>query len=146
MNYKVSQAVILMAEDNDADFRLTEEAILESKLTNKVHRAKDGIELMAFLRKQSPFEYAPTPNIILLDLNMPRMDGREALKEIKSDPALKLIPVVILTTSDAEVDVLKTYSLNANCYIRKPVDFDRFIDVVKSIENFWFSIVTLPKT
>ena len=137
-------ATILMAEDNDADVRLAEEALAEGKINNQIFRVKDGEEAMAFLRKQEPYVDAPRPDIILLDLNMPRMDGKEVLQEISKDDSLLSIPVVVLTTSEAESDILKSYSLKANCYITKPVDFEKFVDVVKSIEQFWFSVVSLP--
>ena len=139
-------AEILLVEDNPGDVRLTREALNESKLANNLHVAEDGVEAMAFLRKEGKYTNAPIPDLILLDLNLPRMDGREALKRIKDDEALKRIPVVILTTSTADEDILKTYELHANCYITKPVDFGQFVKVVKSVEDFWFSIVKLPRS
>lgn len=135
---------ILLAEDNEGDVRLTREAMKEGKLAINLHIAKDGVETMEFLRREGKFADATRPDIILLDLNMPRKDGREALAEIKADDDLKSIPVVILTTSSAEEDVMKTYDLHANCYITKPVDMDQFIKVVQTVEEFWFSIVKLP--
>ena len=135
---------ILLVEDNPGDVRLTIEGLNESKVRNNLHVARDGVEAMAFLRRESPFPDAIRPDLILLDLNLPRKDGREVLTEIKADPALKTIPVVILTTSRAEQDVLRSYELQANCYISKPVDLEQFITVVKSIEDFWLTIVTLP--
>ncbi len=135
--------VILMIEDNPGDVLLTMEALKEVKIRNTVYVAKDGVEGIEFLRHKGQFTDSPRPDIILLDLNLPRKDGREVLAEIKDDPELRCIPVVILTTSTAEQDVLKTYNLHANCYITKPVDLDQFIAVVQSIENFWFSIVKL---
>ncbi|MBP9691966.1 MAG: response regulator [Alphaproteobacteria bacterium] len=135
---------ILLAEDNPADVRLTQEAFKDGKISNNLYVVKDGIEAMAFLRKEDKYEKMPYPDLFLLDLNMPRMDGREVLKEVKSDPKLKQIPIIILTTSEAESDVIKSYELHANCYITKPVDFEKFITVVKQIEEFWFSIVRLP--
>jgi len=135
---------ILLVEDNPGDERLTREALKEGKVYSNLHWAKDGVEAMEFLRRTGRFANAIRPDIILLDLNLPKKDGREVLEEIKSDPQLKCIPVVILTTSKAEEDVLKTYGLHANCYVTKPVDLDKFITVVKSIDAFWLSVVTLP--
>ena len=135
---------ILLVEDNPGDVRLTQEALAENKICNKLHVAKDGVEAMKFLRKMNGYEDAPFPDLILLDLNMPKKDGREVLAEIKTDEKLRSIPVVILTTSDAEDDVAKSYNMHANCYIRKPVDLIRFIEVVKIVENFWLTIVELP--
>lgn len=140
-----SRAVILMAEDNDADARLAEEALLDGKLDNILYRVKDGEEALAFLRNEVPYEKMPRPDLILVDLNMPKMDGSEVLAEIRKDPALSNIPVVILTTSDDEADVLRSYRLQANCYIKKPVDFDQFVEVVQSIQHFWFTVVSLPE-
>lgn len=140
-----SRAVILMAEDNDADARLAEEALLDGKLDNILYRVKDGEEALAFLRNEVPYEKMPRPDLILVDLNMPKMDGSEVLAEIRKDPALSNIPVVILTTSDDEADVLSSYKLQANCYIKKPVDFDQFVEVVRSIQHFWFTVVSLPE-
>ena len=135
---------ILLVEDNAGDVRLVKEGLNEGKLYHRLHVVEDGEKAMEFLRRQGAYSEAPYPDIILLDLNLPRKDGREVLAEVKNDPALKNIPVVILTTSDAEQDVLKTYEYHANCYITKPVDLEQFIKVVKSIENFWFTIVKLP--
>jgi two-component system, chemotaxis family, response regulator Rcp1 len=135
---------ILLVEDNLADIVLTQEALEESKVINRMFTAKDGDEALAFLRKKGKYQDAVTPDLILLDLNLPKKDGREVLKEIKDDPDLKVIPVVILTTSAAEEDVLRTYQLHANCYIMKPVDFTRFTQVVQSIESFWFNVVKIP--
>ena len=135
---------ILLVEDNPGDERLTREALKEGKVYSNMHWVKDGVEAMEFLRRQGKFSGAVRPDIILLDLNLPKKDGREVLEEIKSDPQLKSIPVVVLTTSKAEEDVLKTYGLHANCYVTKPVDLDKFITVVKSIDAFWLSVVTLP--
>lgn len=136
---------ILLVEDNPADVRLTIEALKEGKIKNRLTVAKDGIEALEALRKTGKFADTPDIDLILLDLNMPRMDGRAVLAEIKSDPALMHIPVVIMTTSKAEEDIVKSYNLHANCYVVKPIDLDKFIDVVKAIEDFWVSIVTLPK-
>jgi chemotaxis family two-component system response regulator Rcp1 len=135
---------ILLVEDNPGDVRLTREALLEGKVLNSLHVVGDGIEALRFLRHAGPYARSPHPDIILLDLNLPRMDGREVLAEIKSDPNLRRIPVVILTTSKSEEDIIKSYDLHANCFITKPVDLDQFITVVKSVEEFWFTIVKLP--
>ena len=135
---------ILLVEDNPGDIRLTQEALKEAKLTNTLNVVTDGVEALDFLRRQGSYADAVRPNLILLDLNMPRKDGREVLTEIKEDPDLRRIPVVVLTTSDAEVDILKSYNLHANCYINKPVDIEQFIEVVKTIKNFWMTVVKLP--
>lgn len=135
---------ILLVEDNIGDVRLTEEALKESKLRVNLFKAMDGVEAMEFLHKQGKYKSVPTPDLILLDLNMPRKTGREVLKELKADPKLRRIPVTVLTISQAEEDVLQAYNLHANSYIIKPLDINKFIDVIKSIEYFWFSIVTLP--
>jgi len=135
---------VLLVEDNPGDVRLTREALKEGKVHNNLSVAPDGVEALAFLRRQGRYADAPRPDLILLDLNLPKKDGREVLEEIKSDPALRSIPVVILTTSEAERDIARAYDLHANCYITKPVDLDQFITVVKSIEDFWFTIVKLP--
>ncbi|PKN45602.1 MAG: response regulator [Deltaproteobacteria bacterium HGW-Deltaproteobacteria-17] len=135
---------ILLVEDNEGDARLAKEAMRDSKIRNTLHHVLDGEEAMAFLRREGKYADAPRPDLILLDLNLPRKDGREVLAEIKGDPSLRLIPVVILTVSNAEEDILKTYNLHANCYITKPIDLDQFIKVVRSIEDFWLTIVKLP--
>ena len=135
---------ILLVEDNPADIRLTQEALKENKIRVNLHIAMDGVEAMEFLTKQNKFAKVPTPDLIILDLNMPRKDGREVLKEIKEDPLLKTIPVVVLTISQAEEDIILTYNYHVNCYIRKPLDLEKFIEVVKTIESFWLTIVTLP--
>ena len=135
---------ILMVEDNPGDIRLTLEALKENKLNNSLHVVKDGVQAMAFLRREGEYTAAPRPDLILLDLNLPKKDGREVLAEIKADPALMRIPVVILTTSQAEEDILRSYNLHANCFVTKPVDLDQFIRVVQSIEQFWLTIVKLP--
>ncbi len=135
---------ILLVEDNPGDVRLTKEALKEGKVANQINVVMDGIEAMAFLRREGRYANAPTPDLILLDLNLPKKNGREVLAEIKMDSNLKHIPVVVLTTSQAEKDIIMTYNMHANCYITKPVDFDQFISVVKSIENFWFTVVKLP--
>src|SRR6185503_4206669 len=135
---------ILLVEDNPADVRLTKEALKEGKVFNNLHWAKDGVEAIEFLRRKGKHADAPRPDIILLDLNLPKKDGREVLQDIKNDEKLKRIPVVILTTSKAEEDVLRSYNLHANCYVTKPVDLEKFIVVVKSIDMFWLTVVTLP--
>ena len=135
---------ILLVEDNPADVRLTREALKEAKISNQLHVAEDGVIAMEFLRQQGKFADAPRPHLILLDLNLPRKDGREVLMEIKDDDRLKRIPVVVLTTSSAEEDILRSYNLHANCYVTKPVELDQFITIVKSIEDFWLTIVRLP--
>jgi two-component system, chemotaxis family, response regulator Rcp1 len=135
---------ILLVEDNAGDSRLAVEALKESKLRNNLHIVTDGMEAMDFLYKKGKHVQAPRPDLILLDLNLPKKDGREVLAEIKADPDLKRIPVVILTISKAEEDVLKTYNLHANCFITKPLDLNQFVTVVKSIEDFWLTIVKLP--
>jgi CheY-like chemotaxis protein len=135
---------VLLVEDNPGDVQLTQIALEESKISVHLSVVEDGVEAMAFLRKQEKYAATPHPDIILLDLNLPKKDGREVLAEIKADNTLKRIPVVVLTTSHAEEDVLKAYNLSANCYITKPVDFDQFVKIVQSIENFWFTIVKLP--
>jgi chemotaxis family two-component system response regulator Rcp1 len=134
---------ILLVEDSPTDVLLAKEALDSSKIVNSLHAVPDGVEAMAFLRRERGYEHAPHPGLILLDLNLPRKDGREVLAEIKSDEKLKRIPVVVLTTSKSEVDILKAYGLHANCYIVKPVDFEKFAEVVRCIESFWFSVVTL---
>lgn len=135
---------VLLVEDNPGDAELTRIALEDSKISVNLNVVEDGVEAMAFLRKQDKYNNVPHPDIVLLDLNLPRKDGREVLAEIKTDDYLKRIPVVVLTTSQAEEDILKAYNLAANCYITKPVDFDQFVRIVQSIENFWFAIVKLP--
>ena len=135
---------ILLVEDNPGDVRLTVEALKEGKIRNNFHTVEDGVEAMAFLRRQGPYADVPRPDLILLDLNLPKKNGQEVLAEIKDDAELRRIPVVILTVSQAEQDILKSYNLHANCYINKPVDLDQFLEVVKSIENFWLTVVMLP--
>ena len=135
---------ILLVEDSPGDVRLTEEAMIDSRVKNKLNVVMDGEEAMRYLKREGEYSEANTPDLILLDLNLPRKDGREVLKEIKQDPELKRIPVVILTTSRSEQDILKTYESHANCYISKPVDLEEFLRVVRSINDFWLSIVKLP--
>lgn len=137
---------ILMAEDNATDVMLTKEALAHAKVLNTLHVVEDGIQALDFLHRRGAYAKMPRPDLILLDLNMPRKNGQEVLAEIKADDDLKHIPVVVLTTSKAEEDVLKAYGLFANCYVIKPVDFDVFAEVVRSIQQFWFSVVTLPRT
>jgi two-component system, chemotaxis family, response regulator Rcp1 len=141
---EVRAVEILLVEDSPSDTELTVEALKEAKVRNHLSIVEDGVQAMEFLRRQGEFKDAPRPDLIMLDLNLPRKDGREVLAELKSDNDLKAIPVVILTTSRAEQDVLRAYQLNANCYITKPVDFEQFLEVVRSIESFWLFVVTLP--
>ena len=135
---------LLLVEDSEPDVRLTVEALHEAKVKNRLSVVEDGVEAMDFLLRRGGYAEAPRPDLILLDLNLPRKDGRQVLREIKDDPSLRRIPVVILTTSKGEEDVLRAYDLHANCYITKPVDFNRFMEVVKSIEDFWLTVVKLP--
>jgi CheY-like chemotaxis protein len=139
------QIEILLVEDSPSDTQLTIEALKEAKVHNRLSVVEDGVQALEFLRHQGAFANAPRPDLIMLDLNLPRKDGREVLAEIKTDPQLMSIPVVVLTTSHAEQDVLKAYQHHANCYITKPVLFEQFLDVVKSVENFWLCLVTLPQ-
>ncbi|MDD2901606.1 MAG: response regulator [Syntrophales bacterium] len=135
---------ILLVEDNPGDVRLTKEALKEGKVVNNLHTVEDGEEAMAFLRRQGPYAQVTRPDLILLDLNLPKKSGREVLAEIKEDSDLRRIPVVILTVSEAEQDIIKSYNLHANCYITKPVNLEQFMEVVQSIENFWLTVVMLP--
>jgi two-component system response regulator len=135
---------VLLVEDNPGDVRLTREALKEGKVWNNLHVVEDGEAAIAFVRQEGSFVAVPRPDLILLDLNLPRLDGREVLGLLKADEKFRSIPVVILTTSQAEEDVLRSYNLNANCFITKPVDFDQFIKIVRAIEEFWMTIVTLP--
>ena len=135
---------ILMVEDNPADVRLTIEAFKDAKVLNRMNVAEDGEAAMAWLRREGSYAKAPRPDLILLDLNLPKKDGREVLAEIKADPDLKRIPVVVLTTSEDQKDILKAYDLHVNAYITKPVDLDQFIKIVEAVENFWLSVVKLP--
>jgi len=135
---------ILVVEDNAGDVRLTREALADGKVWNNLHDVADGVEALAFLHRKGRYARAPRPDIILLDLNLPKRDGREVLAEIKADARFAAIPVVVLTTSRAEEDVLRSYGLHANCYVVKPIDLDQFINVVQSIESFWLCIVKLP--
>ena len=144
MGSEFKEVEVLLVEDNPGDVRLTMEALKEAKMHNRVSVVQDGMDAMDFLRKRGKFADATRPDLILLDLNLPRKNGREVLAEIKADESLKCIPVVVLTTSEAEQDILKAYKLHANCYVTKPVDLDQFIKVVQSIENFWMTVVKLP--
>lgn len=135
---------ILMVEDNPGDVRLTREALKDHKIWNELHVVEDGAAALDFLHRRPPYEHVPRPDLMLLDLNLPRKDGREVLAAVKSDDSLKTIPVVILTTSQAEEDVVRAYKLNANCYVTKPVDFGQFTRIVQAIEHFWLTVVTLP--
>jgi CheY-like chemotaxis protein len=145
-NEEVGPIEILLVEDNPGDMRLTKEALKEGKVYNNLHWAKDGVEALEFLRRDGKHARAPRPDIILLDLNLPKKDGREVLSVIKNDDQLKHIPVVVLTTSKAEEDVVRSYNLHANCYVTKPVDLEKFISVVHAIDRFWLTVVTLPPT
>ncbi len=144
MEQEAQPIEILLIEDNPGDVRLAQEVLRESKLTNRLCAVTDGQQAMDFLKRRAGYADAIRPDLILLDLNLPGKDGRQVLAEIKTDPDLRRIPVVIVTSSQAEEDILKTYDLHANCYVTKPVDLDRFVHVVKCIENFWVSIVKLP--
>jgi len=145
MNVSESKPIeILLVEDSPSDAALTIEALKAGKIANQLTLVEDGVEAMDFLRRRGKYADAVRPDLIMLDLNLPRKDGREVLAEIKSDNNLKIIPIIVLTTSRSDEDILKSYQLNANCYITKPVDFTHFIDVVKSIEDFWLTVVTLP--
>ena len=135
---------ILLVEDSPADVLLTREAFEQNRIVNRIHVAEDGVQAMDFLYRRGEYASAPRPDLILLDLTLPRKNGREVLAEIKADPDLRKIPIVVLTTSNAEEDILRAYDLNANCYVIKPVGFDNFMQAVQSIRHFWFSVVTLP--
>lgn len=135
---------ILLVEDNPGDVRLTQEALKEAKVSNRMNVVVDGEEALQYVRRQGRFNDAVRPDLILLDLNLPKKDGREVLTEIKSDPQLRSIPIVVLTTSNAELDIMRAYDLHANCYITKPVDLDQFLHVVREIESFWLTLVMLP--
>jgi CheY-like chemotaxis protein len=137
---------VLLIEDNPGDVRLTLEAFKEGKIRNHLSVVSDGVEALAFLRREGPYANAPRPDIILLDLNLPKKDGRDVLAEIKAKEDLKQIPVVVLTTSNAEKDILEAYDLHTNCYITKPVDFAQFVTAVKLIEDFWFAIIKMSKS
>jgi CheY-like chemotaxis protein len=136
---------ILLVEDDPGDVLMTQEAFEHHKIRNALHVVSDGVEALQFVRREAPHEQAPRPGLILLDLNLPRKDGREVLAEIKADPDLRTIPVVVLTTSEADEDILRSYALYANAYVTKPVDFDRFIEVVRQIDDFFVTVVQLPR-
>jgi CheY-like chemotaxis protein len=144
MNDNTEPIEILLVEDNPGDARLAVEALKDSKVHNNLYHVRDGVEAMEFLRRQAGYADAPQPDLVLLDLNLPRKDGREVLEEIKEDPKLRFIPVVVLTTSEAERDLVRTYGLHANAYVIKPIDLDQFVKVVQGIKDFWFTIVKLP--
>jgi two-component system, chemotaxis family, response regulator Rcp1 len=144
MTAKCVSIEILLVEDNPGDVILTREALREGKIANNLHVVEDGEQAMAFLRREGPYAEVPRPDVVLLDLNLPRKDGREVLAEVKSDPKLKHIPVVILTTSRNEEDVMNTYGLHANCYLVKPVEYAPFLEVIRSFESFWLKVVRLP--
>ncbi len=135
---------ILLVEDNPGDIRLTEEALLTGRVRNNLHVVTDGVEALAFVNRQSQYKNVPVPDLILLDLNLPKKDGRQVLAEIKASPDLKRIPVVVLTTSESDQDILKAYEMHANSYITKPLDLDQFFRVMRSIEDFWLTVVKLP--
>ncbi|GHF33581.1 CheY-like chemotaxis protein [Amycolatopsis bartoniae] len=136
---------VLLVEDDDGDVLMTQEAFEHHKIRNKLHVVKDGEQALQFLRREGEYADAPRPGLILLDLNLPRRDGREVLAELKNDAELRVIPVVVLTTSEAEEDILRSYSLHANAYVSKPVDFERFIDVIRQIDDFFVTVVKLPQ-
>lgn len=136
---------ILLAEDNPGDVMLTKKALEQGKLANKLHVVTDGVEALEFLRQEGEYADKPRPDLVLLDLNMPRKDGQDVLKELKAEKDLRRIPVVILTSSESEEDIARSYELNANAYLTKPVDFDGFIEIVNQMENFWFKMVKLPE-
>ncbi|WP_374205828.1 response regulator [Crossiella sp. S99.2] len=136
---------VLLVEDDPGDVLMTTEAFEENKVGNRLHVVSDGVAAMAFLRREGEYAQAPRPDLVLLDLNLPKMDGREVLSEIKNDPALRRIPVVILTTSEAEEDVLRSYQLHANAYVTKPVDFEQFVKVVRQVDDFFLTVVRLPR-
>jgi CheY-like chemotaxis protein len=144
MNENLNVISVLLVEDDPGDVVLIREAFEDNKVHNTLHVVSDGVEAMAFLRNEGEHAAAPRPDLVLLDLNLPRMDGREVLAEVKADPDLRTIPVVVLTTSEAEEDVLRSYDLHANAYVTKPVDFERFIEVVRQIDDFFVSVVKLP--
>jgi CheY-like chemotaxis protein len=135
---------ILLVEDNPADADLTREGLADGRLLHTLHHVTDGVQALQFLRREGKYAGVPTPDLVLLDLNLPKMDGREVLQVIKGDPVLRRIPVVVLTSSKAEADIVRSYDLHANCYMCKPVDLNQFLDTVRQIEEFWFTVVRLP--
>lgn len=144
MNATLSPIEILLVEDNPGDVLLTKEAFSDAKILNNIHVARDGEEALAYLNKEPGYENAIRPDLILLDLNLPKVDGREVLDKVKNTDSLKRIPVVVLTSSEAEQDIVKTYDLHANSYVVKPIDLHQFSNVINAVENFWFSVVTFP--
>ena len=142
MNLTLTQ--ILLVEDSPADIRLTQEALRDAKVLNRLHIARDGVEALAFLRREEPFPDAPRPDLVILDLNIPRLNGKEVLAAMRADTAMRSIPVAVLTTSSQEADIVDAYQLGANCYLTKPIDLDQFVRVVQTMEEFWLGIVTLP--
>ena len=144
MMTKADLIEVLLVEDDEGDVVMTREALAEGKVVNRLHVVGDGVEAIEFLRREGTYADAPRPDLILLDLNLPRRDGREVLAEVKGDPELRRIPVVVLTTSQAEEDILRSYDLHANAYVTKPVDFDRFVEVVRQVDEFFFTVVRLP--
>jgi len=145
MNETDGPVEILLAEDNPGDVTLTKKALEEGKLANNLHVTTDGVDALEFLRQEGEYEDAPRPDLVLLDLNMPRKDGEDVLKEMQADDSLNRIPVVVLTSSESEEDIAKSYELNANAYLTKPVDFDGFVEIVNRMEEFWFQVVKLPE-
>jgi CheY-like chemotaxis protein len=145
MNDRPRPIEVLLVEDDPGDILLTKEAFEDNKVRNNLHVVSDGEEAIAFLRRQGPYAQAPRPDLVLLDLNLPRKDGREVLQEVKADPELRSIPIVVLTTSEADEDIVRSYRLHANAYVTKPVDFKRFIEVVRQIDHFFVTIVSLPR-
>lgn len=145
MSEPVSPIDILLVEDDPGDVLMTQEAFEHHKIHNSLYVVSDGVEALQFLRREAPYEDVPRPGLILLDLNLPKKDGREVLAEIKVDPELRTIPVVVLTTSEAEEDILRSYDLHANAYVAKPVDFERFVEVVRQIDDFFVTVVKLPR-
>jgi CheY-like chemotaxis protein len=144
MSHALAPIDILLVEDDPGDVLMTREAFEHHKIRNALHVVSDGVEALRFLKREEPFREVPRPGLILLDLNLPRKDGREVLGEIKQDPELRTIPVVVLTTSEAEEDILRSYDLHANAYVTKPVDFEKFVEVVRKIDDFWVTVVQLP--
>ncbi|PVY97737.1 response regulator [Actinomycetospora cinnamomea] len=145
MTDPVDEIHVLLVEDDPGDVLMTQEAFEHHKLRNQLHVVADGVEALAFLRREGEYSDAPRPGLILLDLNLPRKDGREVLEEVKNDASLRSIPIVVLTTSQAEEDILRSYNLHANAYVAKPVDFERFIDVIRQIDDFFVTVVKLPR-
>ncbi|WP_309112277.1 response regulator [Saccharothrix sp.] len=145
MNDSLSVVDVLLVEDDPGDALMTQEAFEHHKIRNQLHVVRDGVEALEFLRREGKYADAPRPGLVLLDLNLPKVDGREVLAQVKADESLRTIPVVVLTTSEAEEDILRSYNLHANAYVTKPVDFDRFIEVVRQIDDFFVTVVKLPR-